>query len=88
MSASLEENLHSRKRTSTVPDMAKTFKDWFREVRERKQLTQTQVAEQLKLSSPTISRWEAGTEPRASHLVRICSWAPIEPRKLLSLFPD
>ena len=68
--------------------MSKIFKDWFREVREKKQLTQTQAAEQLKLSSPTISRWEAGTEPRASHLVRICAWAPIEPKKLLSLFSD
>jgi len=87
MAASLQENLHFRKRTSTVPAMAKiSFKDWFRSVRERKQLTQTQAAEELKLSSPTISRWEAGTEPRASHLRRIARWAPIAAEKLLELF--
>jgi transcriptional regulator with XRE-family HTH domain len=68
--------------------MSKTFKGWFREVREKKQLTQIQTAQQLGLTSPTISRWEAGTEPRASHLVRICAWAPIEPKKLLNLFSD
>ena len=62
------------------------FCTWFREVREKKNLTQTQAAEQLLLSSPTISRWEAGTEPRAGHLPRICKWAPIKPDKLLSLF--
>lgn len=66
--------------------MAKDFPSWFRSVREKKKMTQTQVADQLDLSCPTISRWEAGTEPRAGHLSRICEWAPIKPDKLLSLF--
>jgi len=64
----------------------RSFKDWFKKVREEKSLTQTEVAAQLGLSSPTISRWEAGTEPRAGHLPRIVKWAPIEPGKLLQLF--
>lgn len=63
-----------------------SFADWFSGIRELKKLTQTQAAEQLGLSSPTISRWEAGTEPRAKHLPLICKWAPIKPDKLLQLF--
>lgn len=61
------------------------FSTWFRTTREKKKLTQTQAAQQLELSSPTISRWEDGTEPRAHHLPRICKWAPIKPDKLMEL---
>lgn len=61
------------------------FMTWFRETREKKKLTQTQAAEQLRLTSPTISRWETGTEPRASHLPRICKWGPIKAEKLMEL---
>jgi len=61
------------------------FSDWFLRAREKKGLTQTQTAEQLGLSSPTISRWEAGTEPRSSHLDRICEWGPVEAKKLLKM---
>lgn len=64
------------------------FPQWFRGVREKKGLTQIKAAEELELSSPTISRWEAGTEPRAGHLARICEWAPIKPDKLLALFAE
>jgi transcriptional regulator with XRE-family HTH domain len=66
--------------------MPDNFPTWFRGIREKKGLTQTKAAEELELSSPTISRWEAGTEPRAGHLSRICAWAPIKPDKLLALF--
>jgi transcriptional regulator with XRE-family HTH domain len=66
--------------------MAQSFPQWFRTTREKKGLTQIKAAEELGLSSPTISRWEAGTEPRAGHLDRICKWAPIKPDKLLGLF--
>lgn len=62
------------------------FPDWFKDLREKKGLTQMEAAEQLRLSSPTISRWEKGTEPRAGHLPRIRDWAPIKPEKLLQLF--
>jgi transcriptional regulator with XRE-family HTH domain len=65
--------------------MAPDFRTWFRATREKKRLTQTQTAEQLRLTSPTISRWETGTEPRASHLLRICRWAPIKAEKLMEL---
>jgi transcriptional regulator with XRE-family HTH domain len=66
--------------------MAQDFPEWFKATRERKKLTQLEVAQQLGLSSPTISRWETGTEPRAGHLGRLCLWAPIKPDKLLRLF--
>jgi transcriptional regulator with XRE-family HTH domain len=62
-----------------------TFGTWFQEMREKKKLTQTEAAEQLQLTSPTISRWEGGTEPRSRHLTRICKWAPVKPDKLLEL---
>jgi transcriptional regulator with XRE-family HTH domain len=78
--------LHIRKRIGSLGVMADHFPDWFKKTREKKGLTQTEAAEQLGLSSPTISRWEAGTEPRAGHLSRICDWAPVKPDKLLSLF--
>jgi transcriptional regulator with XRE-family HTH domain len=61
------------------------FPSWFKNVRERKKLSQTKTAAQLDLSSPTISRWESGMLPRAEHLPRICKWAPIAPEKLLRL---
>lgn len=67
--------------------MAKAkFPSWFRKVREGKKLTQIQAAKQLGISSPTVSRWEAGTEPRAGHLQNICKWAPIKAEELLKLF--
>lgn len=65
-----------------------SFADWFRTTREKRKLTQTQAAEQLKLSSPTISRWEAGTEPRAGHLLRICEWGPVKADKLLQMISE
>ena len=67
------------------PRMSTPFPVWFKSVREQKKLTQMQAAEQLGLSSPTISRWEAGTEPRSSHLPRIVKWAPVKAEKLLQL---
>lgn len=72
-------------RTAPAEEM---FPAWFRKTRVKKRLTQTVTADQLGLSSPTISRWEAGTEPRSGHLLRICKWAPIEADKLLKLLSD
>lgn len=66
--------------------MSNSFPDWFRTTRKKKKLSQIEAAEQLKLSSPTVSRWETGTEPRAKHLPRIVKWAPIDADKLLKLF--
>jgi transcriptional regulator with XRE-family HTH domain len=66
--------------------MQARFATWFRSTREEKGLSQTEAAEQLKLSSPTLSRWETGTEPRVSHLIRISKWAAIPADKLLKLF--
>jgi transcriptional regulator with XRE-family HTH domain len=66
--------------------MQARFASWFRQTRDEKGLSQTEAAEQLKLSSPTLSRWEQGTEPRVSHLIRISKWAPIAADKLLKLF--
>jgi transcriptional regulator with XRE-family HTH domain len=68
--------------------MGMTFPKWFKATREKKGLTQTQAAKELGMTSPTISRWEAGTEPRAGHLGKICTWAPIAPAKLLALFSE
>ncbi len=68
--------------------MADSFSDWFRTTREKRGLTQIQVAAELKLSSPTISRWEAGTEPRVGHLRRISKWGPIKIDKLVHMFPE
>jgi transcriptional regulator with XRE-family HTH domain len=65
---------------------ASDFPTWFKKIRESKGLTQIQAAEELDISSPTISRWEDGTEPRAKHLTKISRWAPIAPEKLLALF--
>lgn len=66
--------------------MSNSFPDWFRTVRKKKNLSQIQAAKQLKLSSPTVSRWETGTEPRAKHLPRILKWGPISADALLKLF--
>lgn len=65
-----------------------SFAEWFKQQRTKKRLSQTETAHQLKLSSPTISRWEDGTEPRAKHLARICKWAPIKADKLLGLLDN
>jgi len=62
------------------------FSIWFKKTREKKDLTQIEAAEQLGLSSPTISRWETGTAPRAEHLQRICTWGPVKPDKLILFF--
>jgi transcriptional regulator with XRE-family HTH domain len=62
------------------------FSDWFLAARKTKKLTQVEAATQLGLSSPTISRWEDGTEPRAGHLHKICKWGPIKPDALLKMF--
>jgi len=66
--------------------MSAKFASWFRQIREDKKLSQTEAAEQLGLSSPTLSRWETGTEPRVGHLQRILKWAPVKADKLLNLF--
>ncbi len=65
--------------------MATSFAKWFEKIRKKKGLTQIEAATVLGLSGPTISRWEGDTEPRASHLLRICKWAPISPEKLLKI---
>ena len=78
--------MHSRKCKPSLPSMKETFQTWFRGIREKKQLTQTEAADQLGLSSPTISRWEDGTEPRVRHLPRLIEWAPIKADKLLEMF--
>jgi transcriptional regulator with XRE-family HTH domain len=62
------------------------FSTWFLSKRKEKGLTQMQAAEQLGLSSPTISRWEDGTEPRAGHLIKICKWGSIKPDALVKMF--
>jgi len=62
-----------------------TFSEWFRKQREAKGQTQGQTAKVLRLSSPTISRWESGTEPRASHLIRVQRWGGIKAERLLRM---
>ena len=66
--------------------MSNSFPAWFETTRKKKNLSQIQAAKQLRLSSPTVSRWENGTEPRAKHLPRIVKWAPITAEALLKLF--
>lgn len=66
--------------------MSSKFASWFRQTREDKGLSQIEAARQLDLSSPTLCRWEGGTEPRVGHLARLVKWAPIEAAKLLKLF--
>lgn len=64
-----------------------TFSQWFAKLREARRLTQTEAAEQLGLSGPTISRWEAGAAlPRVEHLKALRKWAKVSASKLLSLF--
>lgn len=61
------------------------FASWFEKTRKKKKLTQLKAAQQLDLTSPTISRWEMGFQPRASVLLRVSRWGPIKPEKLLKL---
>lgn len=61
------------------------FAKWFKKLRTSRGLTQVETAKLLKLTSPTISRWEKGTAPRAEHLMRICQWAQISPDKLVGM---
>ena len=77
--------LRFRKRIATVLRMSSPFPEWFRKTRERKHQTQAESATVLGLTSPTISRWESGTDPRAGHLLRICKWAPIKAQRLIEL---
>ena len=47
--------------------------DLIRELRDRLSLSQEKLAAQLKVSLPTINRWEKGRakpDPRAVHLIR------------------
>jgi len=65
--------------------METSFSRWFKKIRQQKQLTQEGAAKALKVRPSTVSRWESGAEPRASHLYRIFTWSGIEARTLLKL---
>jgi transcriptional regulator with XRE-family HTH domain len=62
-----------------------TYADWVRSTREKKGQTQIQAAEALKLSGPTLSRWESGGMPDVRHLLRVVRWGRIKPDRLLKI---
>lgn len=45
---------------STLPTMPNEFRDWIREFRRVKGITQADLADRLKVSQTTVSQWEAG----------------------------
>jgi transcriptional regulator with XRE-family HTH domain len=62
-----------------------TFAEFVRAVRGKKKQTQGQAAEAMGLTPSAVSRWEAGAEPKAKHLLRVKQWSGVAADKLLKL---
>ena len=59
---------------------------FLKELRKEKELTQSQLAEQLNVSDRTVSRWETGTNlPDLSVLVELADFYDVDIREILSL---
>ena len=56
----------------------------FKELRKEKELTQSQLAEQLNVSDRTVSRWETGTNlPDLSVLVELADFYDVDIREII-----
>lgn len=57
---------------------------FLKELRKEKDITQEQLAEKIKVSCRTVSRWETGTsDPSTSNLIAIAKLFHITPEELL-----
>ena len=57
---------------------------FLRELRKEKGLTQAQLAEQLRMSDRTVSRWETGTTlPDLSVLVELADFYDVDIREII-----
>lgn len=65
--------------------MTTPFGDFVRSVRTKKKQNQGEAANDMGLTSSAVSRWEAGAEPKSSHLLRVKEWSGIAADKLLKL---
>lgn len=66
--------------------MTMDFKSWFKKVRKKRGLTMKEAAKELRISEPTVSRWEDGTAvPRVGYLLRLLRWGKISAMSLLRM---
>jgi len=63
----------------------KAFRIWLKKTREDRGLSQLEAARALKLAGCTVSRWEAGSEPRGSHVGRLARWGGISVEDLAKM---
>ena len=57
---------------------------FLKELRKEKELTQSQLAEQLNVSDRTVSRWETGTNlPDLSVLVELADFYDVDIREII-----
>lgn len=65
-----------------------TFADWLLRTRTKRKLSQEDAAVELKVSGPTVCRWEGGGHPEAKQLKRICAWGKITERRIVHLLAE
>jgi len=63
----------------------KTFRVWLKKTREDRGQSQLEAARVLKLAGCTVSRWEAGSEPRGSHIGRLARWGGVSAEELVKM---
>jgi len=63
----------------------KTFRSWLKKTREARGLSQLETARAMKLAECTVSRWEAGAEPRGSHVGRLARWGGVSAEKIAEM---
>ena len=62
---------------------------FLKELRKEKELTQSQLAEQLNVSDRTVSRWETGTNlPDLSVLVELADFYDVDIEDLIVIYDD